>query len=69
MTYNEAVAMAKGTRVRFGNHPNIWTFFHYSKNRDNFAFTCLNHNSPFLKPILVEPNQLKNIHKIEDGKQ
>jgi hypothetical protein len=63
MTYSEALTMPKGTRVRFGNHPNIWTFFHYSKKRDDFAFTCP--KGDFLKPIIVSPERLKNVHKLE----
>lgn len=37
MTIQEGLAMEKGTRVRFGSHPQIWTFFHYSVKRDDFA--------------------------------
>jgi hypothetical protein len=63
MTYLEALAMEKGTQVQFGSHPQIWTFFHYSKTRDDFAFT--RPNGQFLKPIIVLPYQLRNIHKKE----
>lgn len=65
MTYQEAIALRKGTRVRFGPHPQVWTFFHYSKARDDFAFT--RPNGAFLKPVLVQPNQLKNIHVVSEA--
>lgn len=62
MTINEAMKMEKGTEVRFGTHPQVWTFFHYSPKRNDFAFT--RPSGLFMKPIVVEPHQMKNVHKV-----
>ena len=62
MTFEEAVSMEKGTQVRFGSHPQVWTFFHYTRKRNDFAFT--RPDGSFIKPIVIEPHQLKNVHKV-----
>ena len=59
MTYNEALSMAEGSKVKFGSHPSPWTFVKHNKSQDTFVFSYP--NGLFNKIIAIPVNQLKNI--------